>query len=190
MINFELLFETLERYGRLSDCSKDRLAAILRMASYRKGELITRTGRIFFVKQGVVKWTRDEGAGVAWFSMQGDVICVASAAAFWNSSDPDLEVMEDCELLYITGRDLVQLIASFPELMVIRDKIIAQMEAGWRQHLIQVAGGDKADRVRYLAGRFPGLIYRIDRESLAKFLGMGGTRFGELKRVLQRRGEI
>lgn len=119
----EEIIEQLHSIRQLSPALETHLRGILRRHTFRKKEVLLKTGdiatQILFIGKGLIRsWSLVEGRDVShWFMKEGDIIIAVESFLWEVPSDEYLQALEDSECWGITREELWNTYELYPEFL-------------------------------------------------------------------------
>jgi CRP-like cAMP-binding protein len=119
----EEIISLLHSIRRLSPELEEHLRRILRQFTYRKKELLLKTGdiasHILFIQKGLIRsFSMIKGQDVShWFMKEGDIIISVESFLWQTLSDEFIQALEECECWGITRAELWETYERFPEFL-------------------------------------------------------------------------
>ena len=144
---------------------------------------------IYFLKTGIFRHYRIASKGDEiniYFSFEGDVIMVTECTVLEMPSTEAVIALEDCELLYISRPDLIELTKSHHAIETLfREMLELQMIAmGRRQFRLQTYSAKQ--QYAYLMEQQAHYLQKIPQNHLASFLGITKETLSRIKKKYQR----
>ena len=150
----------------------------VRMKMVKKDQVILEIGEVcrnlYFIKKGALRcFYFVNGKEVSdWFFWEGET--VVSIDSFYQQirSEDCIQALEDCELYYISFKDLEYLYEHYIEFNFIGRVLTIKYLRVFHQHARNIRKLPAADRYQYLLRTQPDLIQRIPLGPLASWLNM------------------
>jgi len=144
---------------------------------------------IYFLEKGITRHYRITNKGDeinVYFSFEGDVILVTECTVLEMPSTEIVVALEDCELLYISRPDLIQLTQTYHSLETLfREMLELQMIAMERRQFRLQTYSAKQHYV-YLMEQQPHYLQKIPQNHLASFLGITKETLSRIKKKYQK----
>lgn len=174
-------------YPMGADC-KEKLIMLLRQKHLAKKELLLRAGHIcqhiYFIEKGLLRcyYFRNDAEICSWFMREGDVVVSVESFFYQKVSYESIQALEDCELYYISYKELQEIFKSFPEFNFIARVLTEKYYCLSEQRLYSIRMMRASERYEYLSGHHPELILRVPAKYLASYLGITPEMFSKIKR--------
>jgi CRP/FNR family transcriptional regulator, anaerobic regulatory protein len=183
----ETLLQYLESIYPLSDECKERLASILRLKELPKKELLLRAGHIcqhiYFIQKGLLRcfYYRNDVEISSWFMREGDVIVSVESFFYQKTSYESIQALEDCEMYYISYRELQDIYRSFPEFNFIARVLTEKYYCLSEQRLYSIRMMRASERYEYLVENHPEFLLRVSAKHIASYLGITPEMLSKIK---------
>lgn len=183
----ETLLQHLESIHPMSDECKERLFSILKLKEVPRKELLLRAGHIcqhiYFIQKGLLRcfYYKNDAEICSWFMKEGDVI--VSVESFFKQaiSYESIQALEDCELYYISYKELQQIYRSFPEFNFIARVLTEKYYCLSEQRLYSIRMMRASERYESLLEHHPELVLRVPAKYLASYLGITAEMMSKIK---------
>lgn len=183
----ETLLQYLESIHPMSDECKESLFSILKLKEVPRKELLLRAGHIcqhiYFIQKGLLRcfYYKNDAEICSWFMKEGDVI--VSVESFFKQaiSYESIQALEDCELYYISYKELQQIYRSFPEFNFIARVLTEKYYCLSEQRLYSIRMMRASERYESLLEHHPELVLRVPAKYLASYLGITAEMMSKIK---------
>ncbi|WP_142688235.1 Crp/Fnr family transcriptional regulator [Chitinophaga polysaccharea] len=183
----DALFTLLSQLGPISEDLKSQIAARLQFVSIKRRQTVLTQGKIcdhlFFVSKGLLRayYEKDTEEITSWFMMENDFFI--SVLSFFRrmKSYETIVAMEDCELIYISYDDLMDLYATSLEFNIIGRKLTEYYYCKSEERLLAIRKQTAVERVEFLMQNSPGLIDRVPLKYIASYLGVTRETFSRIR---------
>src|ERR1700722_16648345 len=134
--------------------------------------------KLFFIRKGLVRCyyintnakSKKKTEVSNWFLSEGDIIAAMQSFLAKQPTDEYMQSLEDCELLYTTFPELLQLYNRFPELFRHRQFVTQKYSSLWHNLLKGIRMQTADERYQFLLDKFPALPQRVPARYLASYL--------------------
>lgn len=181
--------DQLKKYGRLSPEAESDLTACVRCVVKPKGSCLIRQGQtipnFYVIRQGMLRsfLRREDGEEVTlWFAYEGQQFAAISSFFDRRPSHETIECLEDCELLYIEGRDLNALYLKHNDLNTIGRKVVEDYCKVLDERIFAMQTLSAEQRYRDLTLYHPEVIRRVSLGHIASFLGISQETLSRVRR--------
>lgn len=183
----DALFTLLSQLGPVSEDLKSQISAKLQFVSIKRKQTVLIQGRVcdhlFFVSKGLLRayYEKDAEEITSWFMMENDFFI--SVLSFFRriKSYETIVAMEDCELVYISYDDLMDLYATSLEFNIIGRKLTEHYYCKSEERLLAIRKQTAVERVEFLMQNSPGLIDRVPLKYIASYLGVTRETFSRIR---------
>lgn len=183
----ERLLGFLQTIYPLSDELVQHLHAIVEPKQVSKGQFLLKAGHtchyIYFIDTGILRcfYRKGDVEVSSWFMKDGDV--VVSVESFYQQkiSYEWIQALEDCELYYISYKELYSIYQKFPEFNYVARELTQHYYILWTQLLYALRMKTAEEKYTWLLERFPDYILRIPAKYLASWLGISEYHFSYVK---------
>lgn len=171
----------------MSDECKERLASILRPKELPKKELLLRAGHIcqhiYFIQKGLLRcfYYRNDVEISSWFMREGDVMVSVESFFGQKTSYESIQALEDCELYYISYKELQDIYRQFPEFNFIARVLTEKYYCLSEQRLYSIRMMRASERYEYLLEHHPELLLRVPAKYVASYLGITPEMLSKIK---------
>ena len=183
----ELLLQNLESIHPLSEGCKGHLLTILREKEIAKKELLLRAGHIcqhiYFIQKGLLRcfYYRNDVEISSWFMREGDVMVSVESFFHQKTSYESIQALEDCELYYISYKELQDIYRRFPEFNFIARVLTEKYYCLSEQRLYSIRMMRATERYEYLLEQHPELLLRVPAKYIASYLGITPEMLSKIK---------
>lgn len=183
----ELLLQKLESIHPMSQSCKEHLLTILREKEIAKKELLLRAGHIcqhiYFIQKGLLRcfYYRNDVEISSWFMREGDVMVSVESFFHQKTSYESIQALEDCELYYISYKELQDMYRSFPEFNFIARVLTEKYYCLSEQRLYSIRMMRANERYEYLLEQHPELLLRVPAKYIASYLGITPEMLSKIK---------
>lgn len=154
------------------------LRKIIKRSSLKKEEYLLKAGEVctnlYFIRRGLLKcyYIVHNSEVSDWFF--GELETVTSVDSFYDQvkSEDFIQALEDCELFYITYKDLIYLYKTFIEFNVIGRVLTNKYLRIWHRQARNIRMLTAEERYLFLLEKQPELIMRVPVRDLASYLDM------------------
>lgn len=172
-----LLFDFLESIAPLSADLRDYLTLTTKSKAINKKQFLVKAGRVcehvYFIEKGLVRcfYIDDDREISSWFIKEGQAIIVDS---FCNQlpSHVSIQAIEDCQVYYISFRELQSVFHLFPEFNYIGRELVQKHYGSTWEYVYNTKMKKAHERYGYFITNFPDLANRIPLQFLASFLNI------------------
>jgi CRP-like cAMP-binding protein len=166
----------------LSDAAAAAFDRIMRPLHIPKKDFLVKAGsindKLFFIRKGLVRCyyikTSPKGKKRTevsnWFLSEGDTIASMQSFLAQQPTDEYMQALEDCELLYSTFPDLLQVYNQFPEVFRHSQFVTQKYSTLWHSLLKGIRMQTAEERYQFLLDKFPALTQRVPARYLASYL--------------------
>ncbi|UZR98330.1 Crp/Fnr family transcriptional regulator [Chondrinema litorale] len=173
------LYEIINELRNGSEEILDELQNCLKQTSLKKGEKLLSLNavckNIWFIKKGSVRHYVLSTKGKefnTWFSLEGDIVVAVKSFFEQTSTREGIELLEDCELLYISYSDLQKVIAKYRKAGTISRKMMERYYILLEERLYVMQSSTAIEKYEYLIRTYPEIIRRIPQNHIASYLGI------------------
>ena len=183
----ELLLQNLESIHPMSEGCKEHLLTILREKEIAKKELLLRAGHIcqhiYFIQKGLLRcfYYRNDVEISSWFMREGDVMVSVESFFHQKTSYESIQALEDCELYYISYKELQDIYRRFPEFNFIARVLTEKYYCLSEQRLYSIRMMRATERYEYLLEQHPELLLRVPAKYIASYLGITPEMLSKIK---------
>ena len=183
----ELLLQNLESIYPMSEGCKEHLLTILREKEIAKKELLLRAGHIcqhiYFIQKGLLRcfYYRNDVEISSWFMREGDVMVSVESFFHQKTSYESIQALEDCELYYISYKELQDIYRRFPEFNFIARVLTEKYYCLSEQRLYSIRMMRATERYEYLLEQHPELLLRVPAKYIASYLGITPEMLSKIK---------
>ncbi|MET3879215.1 Crp/Fnr family transcriptional regulator [Chitinophaga sp. OAE865] len=183
----EALFTLLSQLGPISEDLKSQISARLQFANIKRKQTVLMRGRVcdhlFFVSKGLLRayYEKDTEEITSWFMMENDFF--VSVLSFFKriKSYEAIEALEECELVYISYDDLMDLYATSLEFNIIGRKLTEHYYCKSEERLLAIRKQTAVEKMEFLMRNNPGLLERVPSKYIASYLGITQETFSRIK---------
>jgi CRP-like cAMP-binding protein len=171
----------------MTDGCKERLSSVLRLKELQKKELLLRAGHvcqlIYFIQRGLLRcfYQKNDVEICSWFMKEGDVIISVESFFRQRTSYESIQALENCELYYISYKELQQIYKTFPEFNFIARVLTEKYYCVSEQRLYSIRMMRAAERYEYLLEHHPEFILRVPAKYIASYLGIAPEMLSKIK---------
>lgn len=186
--NTNLFISQLKSYGYISNEAEKELEVRVQRISKKKGSYIVKEGQVvpsfFVIEQGMIRsFFRREGHEITvWFGYEGEQFAAITSFFDNKPAHETIECLEDCEFLYVTGKDLNELYRKYNELNTIGRKIVEDYCKIMDQRIFTMQTMSAEQRYKDLIQNHPEVIKRAPLGYIASFLGISQETLSRIRR--------
>lgn len=183
----DALFNLLSQLGPISEDLKSQISAKLQFVSIKRRQTVLMRGivcdHLYFVSKGLLRayYEKDGEEITSWFMMENDFFI--SVLSFFRriKSYEAIEALEDCELVYISYDDLIDLYAISLEFNIIGRKLTEYYYCKSEERLLAIRKQTAVERFEFLLQSSPGLVDRVPLKYIASYLGITPATFSRMR---------
>ena len=170
--------EQLKYYGFISEAAQQDILSKVCCVHRSKGHRIIRDGQMatdfFIVEKGMVRafLKRESTDTTLWFAYEAQKAVSISSLFANKPSHETVECIEDCDLLYISNRDLQELYHQYECMNTIGRKMVEEYCSILDDRCIQLQVMSATERYKDLMEYEPEIIKRAPLSCIASFLGI------------------
>lgn len=188
MIPIENLFTALATEHPLLDEIKERISQLVKFSKFKKKTILLRPGEVanhvYFISTGLLRayYIGDDGKEyTAWIMKEMDFMISVSSFYFRQPGDQFIEVVEDCELIFIDFDGLEAIYREFIEFNIVGRKLTQNYYAlsDERAMILRMRA---IDRYAYMFRKYPEFLNRVPQIYMASYLGMTPETFSKVKK--------
>lgn len=174
----ENLINYLQSIHPLSTILQDHLSIVLKTKELSRKEYLLKQGRvskeICFIEKGLLRcfYLKDDKEICSWFMKEYDVTILLKSFFTQQSSNENIQALEDCILYYITYDELQYIYKTYPEFNFISRVLTEQYYTLSEQRLYSIRMQRSFERYDFLIEKDPELIQRVPSKYLASYLGI------------------
>jgi CRP/FNR family transcriptional regulator, anaerobic regulatory protein len=183
----ERLLQYLESIHALSDECKERLFSVLKSKELSRKDLLLRAGHIcqhiYFIQKGLLRcfYYRNDVEISSWFMREGDVVVSVESFFGQKTSYESIQVLEDCELYYVSYKELQEIYHQFPEFNFIARVLTEKYYCLSEQRLYSIRMMRASERYEYLLEHHPEILLRVPGKHIASYLGITPEMLSKIK---------
>ncbi|MGB8190464.1 MAG: Crp/Fnr family transcriptional regulator [Chitinophagaceae bacterium] len=183
----EKLLNHLSSIHPLSAGLQQYLLSNLKAKTLKRKDYVLKKGQIsshiYFVKQGLLRcfYLKNNTEVSSWFMREGDVIISVESFFQQKPSYESIQVLEDCELFYITYEELQHIYRTYPEFNFVGRILTETYYTLSEQRLYSLRMQRSQERYQYLLTHQPELILRVPAKYLASYLGITEVTLSKIK---------
>ncbi|MBT29198.1 MAG: cyclic nucleotide-binding protein [Thalassobius sp.] len=173
------LYEIVNELRNGSDEIIDELQNCLKQTSLKKGEKLLALNAVcknlWFIKKGTVRHYVLSTKGKefnTWFSLEGDIVVAVKSFFEQTPTREGIELLEDCELLYISYSDLQKIIAKYRKAETVSRKMMERYYILLEERLYVMQSSTAIEKYEYMMHTYPEIIRRIPQNHIASYLGI------------------
>ncbi|MEM6297351.1 MAG: Crp/Fnr family transcriptional regulator [Bacteroidota bacterium] len=184
------LFQVLDSFYKLSEETKNALSACIKVRSYSKGSFILEQGmtndKLYFLKKGVVRAFYYQGNKelTSWMFAENSLFISIYSFLTQTPSRETIEAVEDCELFYITNKDLQELYTSHLDLNVVGRKLTEMYYIKMTEQAGSLRMLPAKERYAYFLETQGALLNRVPLGYIASYLGMSQETLSRVRQQL------
>ena len=179
MIEF---LDYLQSIYPLSEPARAAFDAIMQPLHIPKKGFLVKAGsindKLFFIREGLVRCyyiknnpkSKKKTEVSNWFLSDGDTIAAMQSFITQQPTDEYMQALEDCELLYTTFPQVLQLYKRFPELYRHSQFVTQKYSSLWHNLLKGIRMQTAEERYQFLLDKYPALTQRVPGRYLASYL--------------------
>lgn len=176
---FDPIFTVISQFITISPELRSDLNSKLKSATYPKRKHLLKQGQVsnhlYFVTKGLLRayCINDVGDEVnSWFMKENDFLI--SVISFYSRlpSQEAIEVLEDCEVIFIHYDDLMELYSKHTAFNTVGRILTERYYFQSELRLSFMRGQNAAYRYNMLLQNYPELIKRVPGKYIASYLGM------------------
>lgn len=185
------LDQLLDNLQPLPTAAKAALKDHITLASYPKGHILLKAGRIetslYFIKKGIVRaYAQIDGSDVTfWFGKEGQTIVSMRSYVEQKKGYENIELLEDCELYQLDTSSLQQLYQQDIHIANWGRKFAEQELIQTEERLISQQFHSATERYRELLQHHPDLIQRVQLGHIASYLGITQVSLSRIRAELK-----
>lgn len=177
-LDFTAFITTLNFFHPLNTEEADYLLKIAKPVSFKKGELLLKSGEIcnhlYFIKKGIVRGYVKEGKKdiTTWITAENEMVTSISGLGNSNVSEENMQAVENCSAWAITNRDLEDLYSKFPVFNIVARKLLQKYykDAEGRAFIARLSKAET--KYLYFLKNHGHLANRVPLKYIASFLGI------------------
>lgn len=183
----ELLLQHLESIHPMSEGCKEHLFSILKAKELTKKDMLLRAGHIcqhiYFIQKGLLRcfYFKNDVEISSWFMREGDVMVSVESFFHQKTSYESIQALEDCELFYISYKELQDIYRKFPEFNFIARVLTEKYYCLSEQRLYSIRMMRATERYEYLLEHHPELLLRVPAKYIASYLGITPEMLSKIK---------
>lgn len=183
----ELLIQHLNAIYPLSEQCKEHLNSILRSKQLQRKDLLLRAGHIcqhiYFIQEGLLRcfYYRNDVEISSWFMREGDVVVSVESFFGQKTSYESIQALEDCELYYISYKELQETYRKYPEFNFIARMLTEKYYCLSEQRLYSIRMMRASERYEFLLEHHPELLLRVPAKYIASYLGITPEMLSKIK---------
>lgn len=183
----EQLIQFLDSIHPISDGCKERLLSVLKSKELPRKELLLRAGHIcqhiYFIQRGLLRcfYYRNDVEISSWFMREVDVMVSVESFFGQKTSYESIQALEDCELYYISYKELQEIYRQFPEFNFIARVLTEKYYCLSEQRLYSIRMMRASERYEYLLEHHPELLLRVPAKYVASYLGITPEMLSKIK---------
>jgi CRP-like cAMP-binding protein len=183
----ERLLSFLDAVYPLGDELSSHLLEHVQYREINKGDYLLKAGHtcqhIHFIDKGLLRcfYRRDDLEVSSWFMKDGDVIVSIESFYQQKVSYEWIQALEDCQLYYISHRELYDIYHRFPQFNFVARELTQHYYILWTQLLYALRMKTADEKYTWLLERFPDYVLRIPAKHLASWLGISEYHFSYVK---------
>jgi CRP-like cAMP-binding protein len=172
----EALLKCLESIYPLGNECKERVVNIVKFKELPKKQMLLRAGHIcqhvYFIQKGLLRcfYYKNEAEICSWFMRESDVVISAESFFKQTASYESIQSLEDCELFYISYKELQECYRSFPEFNFIGRALTQKYFCLSERRLYSIRMMRAAERYESVLRHHPELVQRVPAKYLASYL--------------------
>ena len=172
------LDEILDNIYLLPEQSKLKLKENIALATYPKGHILLKAGKIesniYFVRKGIVRAYSQtpENEITFWFGKEGDPVISMKSYVSNQIGYEDIELLEDCELYQLKAENLQKLFEQDIHIANWGRKFAEQELVKTEERLISRQFRTATERYNELLKNYPYLVQRVPLGHIASYLGI------------------
>jgi CRP-like cAMP-binding protein len=172
------LLQIISKLGPISPALEFDLNEKLSYGSFSKKQVILKEGQVcnhlYFVVKGLLRayYERNGEDTSNWFMMENDFVISVNSFYGRTPSDESIEVLEDCELIYIHYDDLMDIYERHMEFNVIGRKLTEFYYCKSEERIHSLRGHQAAEKYEFLLVNYPDIAHRVSVNYLASYLGI------------------
>lgn len=174
----DLFIQRFKEYGTLSESAESDMASKVQCISKKKGSYIIKEGQIvpsfFFTVKGLTRsFYKREGQEItAWLGYEGQNFAAITSFFENRPSHETIECLEDCDFLFISGKDMNDLYKKHNEINSIGRKIVEEYCILLDKRIFALQTMSATERYNDLVKNDPEVIKRVPLIYIASFLGI------------------
>jgi CRP/FNR family transcriptional regulator, anaerobic regulatory protein len=176
---FDAIFAVVSQFITISPELHSDLNSKLKRDTYPKRSHLLKQGQVsnylYFVTKGLLRayCINDVGDEVnSWFMKENDFLIPVLSFYHRIPSQEAIEVLEDCEVIYIHYDDLMELYSKHTTFKIVGRILTEQYYCQSELRLSFMRGKSAAYRYKMLLQNYPELIKRVPSKYIASYLGM------------------
>jgi CRP-like cAMP-binding protein len=183
----ERLIQYLESIHALSDECKERLFSVLKSKELSRKDLLLRAGHIcqhiYFIQKGLLRcfYYRHDVEISSWFMREGDVVVSVESFFGQKTSYESIQALEDCELYYMSYKELQEIYRQFPEFNFIARVLTEKYYCLSEQRLYSIRMMRASERYEFLLEHHPEILLRVHGKHIASYLGITPEMLSKIK---------
>ncbi|MET3878886.1 Crp/Fnr family transcriptional regulator [Chitinophaga sp. OAE865] len=176
---FDAIFAVISQFITISPELQSDLDSKLKTGTYTKRSHLLKQGQVsnylYFVTKGLLRayCINDAGDEVnSWFMKENDFLI--SVLSFYSRlpSQESIEVLEDCEVIFIHHDDLKELYNKHTEFNIVGRRLTERYYCQSELRLSFMRGLSAGYRYKMLLQNYPELVKRVPSKYIASYLGM------------------
>ncbi len=173
-----LFLEQFRNYGFISKAAEEDLLSKVKRVHRTKGHQIIREGQVatslFIVESGMVRsfYQKEKSEITIWFAYEGQKAVSISSLFDNKPSRETVECIEDCDLLYISNKDLQELYGKYECMNTIGRKMVEEYCNILDDRVYSFQAMSATERYKDLMEYEPEIIKRAPLSNIASFLGI------------------
>ena len=173
------LYEIMNELRNGSEEILDEIQNCLKQTSAKKGEkllpLNATCKNLWFIKKGSVRHYVLSTKGKefnTWFSLEGDIVVAVKSFFEQTPTREGIELLEDCELLYISYSDLQKIISKYRKAETVSRKMMERYYILLEERLYVMQSSTAIEKYKYLIETYPEIVRRVPQNHIASYLGI------------------
>lgn len=183
----ETLIKFLHAVYPMSKELEEHLRSILKYKTIRKREFLLKPGRIcenvYFIENGLFRcfYIKEDGEVCNWFMREGDVMFAVKSFYSQTPSYEAIQALEDCDVYYITYRELQHIYRHFIEFNVHRGMLTEKYYLLSEDRSFSMRYNRSFDRYKFFKENYSDLISRLSSKDIASYIGVSRATMTRLR---------
>jgi len=188
---FSTLFKSIDERVRLTDQEKELCRQFFIPRKLRKRQYLLQQGDVCrvnaFVEKGLLRaYTVDEKGNehVIQFAAEGWWISDLYSFLTGETSDYNIEALEDCELLLLSSSASEELLAALPKFESYQRMLLQGAYIAMQRRITSALKMTAEERYLKVVGDYPQITQRVPQHMIASYLGITAETLSRIRKQL------